>query len=72
VKLKDALKLAKRGERVQCDYMSPGWAVAWIPKAKGFFNINPHVGSTYKFTPDERDKAGEWNTQPRREWAALL
>lgn len=71
MKFDDAMKLAKKGDRVRADYMSPGWAVAWIKAAKGFFNINPHVGSTYGFRPDERDMAAEWNTQPKNQWTAL-
>jgi hypothetical protein len=72
MKFDDAMKLAKKGERVRCDdYMSPGWAVAWVPKAKGFFNVNPHTGSTYQFQPEERDLTGEWNTQPRKQWMVM-
>lgn len=71
MKFADAMKLAKKGERVRANYMSPGWAVVWIAKAKGFFTVNPHTGSNYQFTPEERDKTAEWNTQPRNQWAAM-
>lgn len=69
----DALRLAKKGERVRCDgYMSPGWQMTYIKEAKGFFNINPHTGSTYQFVPQERDKGStDWNTVPRNQWTAI-
>lgn len=44
------------GKFVRCDdYMSPGWKIGRIVNTPGYFNINPHTGSAYGFTPQKID-----------------
>ena len=58
-----AMALACKGKYVRCDeYMSPGWKVGrvairgeTVKYAPGLYNINPHTGSEYQFTPQVID-----------------
>lgn len=45
------------GKFVRCDdYMSPGWKIGRVEGGgDGLFNINPHTGSNYQFTPQRID-----------------
>lgn len=62
IDFKTAMALAKlKGKAVRCDYMSPGWKIVYIKSGKGWFNINPHNGSNYHFTPQKIDRESNWS-----------
>lgn len=58
----DARWLAiNHGKAIRAPYMSPGWKIVYIKAGKGLFNINPHTGSDYQFTPQKIDFDSKWS-----------
>ncbi len=61
VTYEQAVFAAKEGQAIRHPDMADGWVIRWHERARGLFNINPHTGSDYLFTPtaEERERV-DW------------